>query len=235
MLSEIAMSIAAPMAKYALRRVLREQTIRGFNAQTARQSLFWEIIANIRPYAIIETGTCFGTTTEFMSRTGLPVYSIEASPRYYRIARARLWRKRNIQLLCGDSRTALRKLFDGPLHPLCSRALFFYLDAHWNVDLPLAEEIDIVFRQCPSAVVMIDDFRVPSDAGYGYDDYGPGKALVSDYIQPAVLAHHLGAFYPSSPSAVESGARRGCIVLAKEAWLGPVLASMPLLRLAAEA
>src|SRR5216683_8159337 len=34
-------------------------------------------------------------------------------------------------------------------------------------DLPLAEEIDIVFSRCPLAVVMVDDFQVPSDAGYG--------------------------------------------------------------------
>jgi hypothetical protein len=224
------MSIAAPMAKYVVRRLLREQTIRGFNAQTARQSLFRDIITNTQPRAIIETGTCFGTTTEFMAQTGLPVFSIEANSQYYRIARARLLRRRNIQLLCGDSRATLRKLFDGPLHRLCSRALFFYLDAHWNVDLPLTEEIDIVFRRCPSAVVMIDDFRVPFDPGYGYDDYGPGKALVSDYIQPAVLAHQLRAFYPSTPSAVENGARRGCIALAKDGYLGPVLASMALLR-----
>jgi hypothetical protein len=116
---------------------------------------------------------------------------------------------------------------------LCSRALFFYLDAHWNVDLPLAEEIDLVFRRCPAAVVMIDDFPVPSDAGYGYN--GPGKALVSDYFEPAVLAHQLRAFYPATPSAVESGGRRGCIVLAKDNCLGPVLASLPLLRPVAEA
>jgi len=137
-------------------------------------------------------------------------------------------------LLHEVSRTALRTLFDGPLQPLSSGTLFFYLDAHWNEDLPLAEEIGIVFSRCPSAVVMIDDFRVPFDPGYGYDDYGPGKALVSGYIRLAVLAHQLQAFYPSTPSAAEGGARRGCIVLAKEACHGTILASMPLLRLADE-
>src|SRR5206468_11787016 len=119
-----------------------------------------------------------------------------------------------------------------------------YLDAHWNADLPLAEEIDIIFSRCPSAVVMIDDFQVPSDAGYGYDNYGPGKALVSGYIRPAISAHQLQAFYPSTPSAADYPStplaaaglaaagrlRRGCVVLANEACHGPVLASTPLLR-----
>jgi hypothetical protein len=55
--------------------------------------------------------------------------------------------------------------------------LFFYFDAYSNEDLPLAEEIDIIFGRSPHAVVMIDDFEVTDDPGFAYDDYGPGKAL----------------------------------------------------------
>ena len=206
-----------------------------FNGQTARQALFRDIIANTRPQAIVETGTYLGTTTEFMSQTGLPVFTMELHPRKYGFVRARFWRRRNINLIHGDSRTGLRSLFDGALNGLSGLTVFFYLDAHWNDDLPLADEIDIIFSRCPWAVVMIDDFEVPSDPGYQFDDYGPGKALVLGYIRPAVLAHELRAFYPSTPSATEGGARRGCVILAKEACLGLVLASIPLLRLATDA
>jgi hypothetical protein len=220
-----------------------------FNGQTARQALFVQIVAATRPHAIVETGTFLGVTTELMSQTGLPVYSIEVDPRNYGFARARLCRKRNVTLIQGDSRMGLRKLFDAALRPLSGLTVFFYLDAHWNEDLPLAEEIDIIFNRCPLAVVMIDDFEVPSDAGYGFDDYGPGKSLVSSYIRPAKSAHQLQAFYPSIPSAAdfpstllasagltESGRlRRGCVVLVKEACHGPVLAAMSLLRPAMQA
>ena len=222
-----------------------------FNGQTARQALFVEIVTKARPQALVETGTSLGATTELMSQTGLPVFTIELYPRHYGFARARFWRKRNIKLLHDDSRTGLRRLFDGPLQALAGHTLFFYLDAHGHVfgdDLPLAEELDIVFRRCPSAVVMIDDFEVPSDAGYGYDDYGRGKALISGYIRPAISAHQLRACYPSTPSfadypstpmaaeglAASGRLRRGCVVLAKEACHGPVLASIPLLRPATE-
>jgi hypothetical protein len=219
-----------------------------FNGQTARQALFVDILAKVQPNAIVETGTFLGTTTELMSQTALPVFSIELHPRNYGFARARFWRKRNVKLFCDDSRTGLRKLFDGPLAAQSGLTVFFYLDAHWNDDLPLADEVDIIFSQCPRAVVMIDDFEVPSDAGYGFDDYGPGKALVSGYIRPAISAHHLQAFYPSTPSAadypstlmaaaglaVPGRLRRGCIVLAKKACHGRVLTSIPLLRTANE-
>lgn len=218
-----------------------------FNGQTARQALFVAIIAKTKPQAIVETGTSLGATTELMSQTGLPIFTIELYPRHYGFARARFWRKRNIEVIHEDSRTALRRLLDGPLRALSNRTIFFYLDAHGHVsddDLPLAEEIDIIFNRCPFSVVMIDDFEVPSDTGYGYDDYGPRKALVLDYIRPAILVHQLNAFYPSTPSAedypstsmaaagyaVPGRLRRGCIVLIKDIYHEPMLAGIPLLR-----
>ena len=132
-----------------------------FNGQPFRQALFRALIRQLEPAAIVETGTYLGTTTEFLAETGLPVFTIEADPHRYGFARARLWRRRNVTLLHDDSRAALRTLFDGPLRGFANHILFFYLDAHWNDDLPLVEELDIVFVRCPKAVVMVDDFRVP--------------------------------------------------------------------------
>ena len=65
--------------------------------------------------------------------------------------------------------------------------------------------------------------------GYEYDDYGPEKRWVAGYIAPAVSAHRLQVFYPSTPSANESGARRGCVVLANHPDLVATLSSLPLL------
>jgi hypothetical protein len=91
-------------------------------------------------------------------------------------------------------------LLDGPLGWARNQGLFVYLDAHWDDNLPLAEELAIVFAVCRNAIVMVDDFQVPFDDGYGYDDYGTGKSLIADYIEPVVAAHSLGVFYPSTPS-----------------------------------
>jgi hypothetical protein len=66
---------------------------------------------------------------------------------------------------------------------------------------------------------MIDDFEVPDDHGFGYDDYGPGKALNAAYIGPLVEAHDLAVFYPSARSQEETGHRRGCAVLCKAVLL----------------
>jgi hypothetical protein len=202
-----------------------------FNGQIARQTLFRDIIARCQPCAIVETGTYLGETTEFMADTGLPIYSIESDRLNYGFARARLWRRRNVSLFRGDSRETLHRLINGPLHALASSSsLFFYLDAHWNDDLPLAGELELIFSRCSAAVVMIDDFQVPFDAGYAYDDYGTGKALVPQYIAPAVSVYGLREFYPSTPAATESSTRRGCVVLANHPALVSGLSSLALLR-----
>ncbi len=66
--------------------------------------------------------------------------------------------------------------------------VFIYLDAHWEDDLPLAEELRIIAGAWRSAVVMIDDFQVSDDDGYGFDDFGPGKALTQSYLPKEDLA-----------------------------------------------
>jgi hypothetical protein len=204
-----------------------------FNGQRFRLALFWALIRQLKPAAIVETGTYLGTTTELMAETGLPVFTVEAHPRSYGFAWARLRRQRNVTLLHADSRAALRSLFDGPLRGFADRTLFFYLDAHWNDDLPLAEEIDIIFTHCPAAVVMVDDFRVPWDADYSYDDYGPEKALTDTYISSAVVTLGLCAHYPSTPARIESGHRRGCVVLSNVFLHRTELSRITLLRTSA--
>jgi hypothetical protein len=86
--------------------------------------------------------------------------------------------------------------------------------------------VEIIFSACPNAVVMIDDFRVPDDPGYGYDDYGPGRVLDCQYLESAARRHGLVILYPALPSAEETGSRRGCVVLAKAAiWEKSLLAT----------
>ena len=106
----------------------------------------------------------------------------------------------------------------------------FYLDAHWDVDLPLAEEIDLVFSNWSEAVVLIDDFQVADDTGYGFDDYGFGKALTMAYISTMQDKFELKVFFPTSPSSQETGARRGCVVLVANPILDAAIGNLGGLR-----
>ena len=197
-----------------------------FNGQQGRRAIFEAIVCSQNPQLIVETGTYRGTTTEMLASAGTPVVTIEAHPRHYGFARVRLRKLPNVDLRMGDSRQAMAKLFHRIGPPSQPGTLFAYLDAHWNADLPLAQELDLAFTWDRDAIVMIDDFQVPDDPGYGYDDYGPGRALTPAYIEPVCRAFKLAKLYPKRTSDEETGARRGCVVLASEGrWAGRLLSS----------
>src|SRR5262245_47668538 len=56
------------------------------------------------------------------------------------------------------------------------------------------------------SIVMVDDFQVPGESGYGYDDYGSGKALTSEYIALSCQKFNLVRFYPAISAREETEA-----------------------------
>lgn len=185
-----------------------------FNGQQFRQRIFFDLIKHFPIKAIIETGTYRGTTTALFAETTLPVYSVESHPRFYGFARMRFRNHRDtVHLYHNDSRAFLTMLSKNPKVP--KEDLFFYLDAHWKDDLPLREELEIIFSNWSRPIVMIDDFQVP-DSDYSYDDYGPGKTLNLDYLAPVIPAHNIAVFFPAAKATKETGVKRGCVVLCQE-------------------
>ncbi len=186
---------------------------KGFNGQLLRKQIFRELINTCEFNAIVETGTHIGNTTGYLAEVSrLPVYSCELHRRFHLIAKARLSDFKNIHLELSDSQNYLNKLARGEL---AQQNMFFYLDAHryCDRDSPLIEEINIIASHWKNFVVMIDDFMVPDDDGYGYDNYG--KVLSLKLIGRAIKKYGLIPFFPSFPSTEETGYRRGCVVLAK--------------------
>jgi hypothetical protein len=195
------------------------------NGQLRRRDLVRDLARTIEFDQVIETGTYRGTTTEFLSAVfGAPTISVEANPRLFSYSSRRLAARSDVTVEFGDSRAALQRAAGDA----AGKTVFAYLDAHWEEDLPLAEELEIIASNWSHAVVMIDDFQVPSDEGYAYDDYGPGKALTPDYLPVGALADW-SLLYPSAASEEETGARRGCCVLASSAMSRVV--QIPSLRL----
>ncbi len=187
------------------------------NGQRHRQNMVREILQRIRPAQIVETGTYRASTTEFFAHLlDVPIHSSEAMPRYYQYSVRRMRPYPHVKLWNEDSRKVLTRLAADKVN----RELrsFFYLDAHWIADLPLAEELQIIAQGWTSAVVLIDDFQVPDDAGYQFDDYGPGMALTEDLL-PRALGEWARQ-YPSISSQHETGSKRGSIVLTSPDLLG---------------
>lgn len=180
-----------------------------FNSQEGRSNLFLQIIEALRPVAVIETGTFRGSTTAFIaSRFVGRIFTCETDPRWYLTAKATLAEFPGVDVRNQDSRAFLRDIFS----TLKEDPLFYYLDAHWEDDLPLAGELDLILSQCRPAVIMIDDFSVPSDPEYTFDDYGPGKSLSLELLA-TVDPRGASLFFPTLPARMETGARRGCALI----------------------
>jgi hypothetical protein len=81
---------------------------RPMNSQSARCALARQIIKDCKIARIIETGTFFGTTTEFFAAFGLPVVTVELNPAHAAQSRERLKTLKNVRLLEMDSISACR-------------------------------------------------------------------------------------------------------------------------------
>ena len=192
-----------------------------FNGQAGRQRIFAELVSLFDFSMIIETGTYRGTTTEFMAeQSRIPVYSAELDPRPFAFAFMRLIGWRDVHLFRMDSRALIESL--GKREDLRGAIPFVYLDAHWNDDFPLGKEINLILRSWPASVVMIDDFQVPGDEGYGFDSYGASATLCITYLEEHA-EFRLMPFFPNLPSEDENGSRRGCVVLVAEEESAAVL------------
>jgi len=199
----------------------------GFNGQRHRKRIFGEILSRVAFDAIVETGTWLGDTTAYMALTArVPVHSCEVNPRFHALARRRLVDVAGVYLELSDSRRFLQAAAQ---RGLGGKGTFFYLDAHWYDDLPLKEEIEIIVGHWSRFVIMIDDFCVPDDRGYGYDTYR-GRSLALELLQPAIARRELAAFFPAARSADETGLQRGCVVLAPKGQLAQELSQLASLR-----
>jgi hypothetical protein len=195
-----------------------------FNGQCFRQLIFIDLFRTCCFHAIIETGTYVGCTTRFMAKnSNVPVYTVESDRKTFYIAKQHLKNYPGVHLTLGDSVEFLKSL---PLAP--EDRIFFYLDAHWGQHLPLREETDFIFSSYKNFVIMIDDFAVPNDEGYRYDDYGQGAQIgLRDF--PYHTDPRVSAYFPSRRASEESGERRGSIILASVS-MTPLVDSLDCLR-----
>jgi hypothetical protein len=179
--------------------------------------------------AIVETGTYRGETTAFLRRvSSLPVFSVEHNDYFFRIGSRRFRGDPGVHIVQADSRHALRSwASDGKLAGLT----LFYLDAHWSEDVPLRDELSIIDQGWVEWVAILDDFKVPDDPGYAYEQY-PNASLELDYLRLDRLTP-IRVFWPSARSESETGAKRGCVVLVPDGPLVAPLSELPQLRIAA--
>lgn len=146
--------------------------------------------------ALIETGTHYGETTEYLARAypDLPIYSCEISG-CYDDARRRLAKYSNVFLRKQSSPEFLKSL------PSQNCPLYF-LDAHWGDYWPLSDELAAIRH----GVVCIHDFDI-GHPDFGFDSYGGvsnGPETVARHAP--IYGNDPAALYPAATAATN---RRG--------------------------
>lgn len=191
-----------------------------FNGQEFRRAIFDELCESISFKAIIETGTYRGNTTAYMAKAKIPIYTVEFNARNHSYVFIRFIFNSKVHVANNDSRAFLNDLalkIDVP-----KEKVFFYLDAHWNADLPLRKELEIIFSTWRDSIVMIDDFEVPG-TGYAFDDYGAGNVLNLQYLRKTRYFDDYKIYFPAKDENSETGQKRGCVVLTNSRKCAEVL------------
>lgn len=185
--------------------------VRPMNGQKNRIRTCYYLARILKPTHAIETGTYIGTTTQYLtSMVSKKTFSIEINEKFLLTTSTRLKREfesGTLELISGDSKVEIKRILEG-LDPTEDRVLA-YLDAHWLDYIPLREEIQCLLDWQGIFMAVIDDFKVPWDAGYGYDKYGEHKIDVSCIP----ISEKFTVWLPSEPAKNESGAVRGTAYL----------------------
>lgn len=202
-----------------------------FNGQFSKHRMFSDICNAIQFDRFIETGTNLGETARFLAKCGKQVLTIEINPEFFATSQSKLKQFDNVEIFLGDSVEVLDQQISNKEQ---DKNLFFYLDAHWYDYIPLHKEIDLVFSRAPNSVVFVDDFKVPDDDGYGFDQYDD-VSLDIDYISQKIDKWQLQAFFPAMPSSkdhcwIDVIKPRGTVILAKSKKIIEKLSGLKSLR-----
>jgi predicted O-methyltransferase YrrM len=181
--------------------------VRPMNGQRTRFRTSFLLSQLVKPNIAIESGSYLGTTTQYLvTLVSEKTYSIEVNAEFAAIAKARLEsdiHSGRIEIVDGDSAVEMPRILGG----LDSKAqiVFAYLDAHWLEHIPLRDEVQALLEWGGDFVAVVDDFYIPSDLGYGYDQYKNHRVDISHIPS----SDKISVWVPEDDSSTESGAQRG--------------------------
>jgi hypothetical protein len=196
----------------------------GFNGETLRARIIYEIVRHFKPRAFVETGTYHAATT-ILANTflGLPVYSCEVMFRKVVLAKLITRNMPQIEISWSSSVPFLEKV----TKRLSKQRAIFYLDAHAgfaSAQLPLIQELNtLLFLN--EFVAVIDDFQVPNERSFGFDQYKGeviGLELIEDFLKRSNIRR---VYLPGYPPRLETGFTRGYCVFWKSTTMDAIMDS----------
>jgi len=182
----ILVSIYAKIVPFWIIRLLPKRTA----PANKRYNFIADLAVKNNMRIFIETGTYLGDTTDAMSRYVDKVYTFEISEELVQLARKRFADKQQIEIIHGDSGSAL----EGLLSRIHEKTIF-WLDGHYSegflhakkhgIDTPIIKEIETIFTsniKDLENIILIDD-AFEFDGTRGYPTIDELRALVARYSE----------------------------------------------------
>jgi len=184
-----------------------------FNGDTVIQDEFLKLKKDFNLTTAIETGSCFFSTTKWLSEKFESVYTCEINQEFAKFELENILKKENVFYKNQDSVEFLREILSGIVSE--DERCIFFLDAHWNQFCPLLSELleiaNIKTKQPP--IITIHDFKTNNEE-LGYDSYN-GQDFTIDWIKPyiEIIENKLMTPYSFYYNEKAEGAKRGIIYL----------------------
>lgn len=176
-----------------------------FNMDTFVQAEFKKLQKEFGLNVCIETGTCLGYTSAFLSTLFKEVRTVEISDKFLNIAKTnRLNALPNVKCNLGSSSDLMPKLLEG-----CGNDTMIFLDAHWGVEhCPLKEELQGIANSGIEPCIAIHDFVVPNHPELGFDSF-KGQPFTYEWLKEDIDAIYgegnYNYYYNSQATEVKRG------------------------------
>jgi predicted O-methyltransferase YrrM len=183
--------------------------LESFNGDSHIRKEFLRLKEKFNLKDAVETGTCFGSTTMFLSENFETVYTVENNFEYLSIAHER-FKEKNIQNVVTEFGGSAELLYSMIADNNLGDNTMFFLDAHWSNRCPLLEELECISLAGIKPVIAIHDFKT-GDNSLGYDSYN-GQDFTFEWIRKAVQDIY-GESYGFHYNTEAEGAKRGIIYI----------------------
>lgn len=187
-----------------------------FNGDTFICKEFLNLRDTFQLNVAVETGSCFFVTTEWLANNFENVFTVEINNDFASYGVNRVADKKNVNYLVGWHSVAFLTQ-SLKLNP--DDRVIYFLDAHWENDCPLLDEIQAIsllkdkygLKHAP--IIAIHDFYTGDDS-LGYDSYN-GNRFDYDFIKGVILELQIayGCMYSHKYNTEAEGAKRGIIYL----------------------
>jgi hypothetical protein len=161
----------------------------------------------------VETGSNVGSSLCFLAGKfpGMPCSACEPDAEAWAVARRHAAELKSVTLVNEKSPEFLYALEK----TIAAGRTLFWLDAHgYGFKWPLKEEIGFITRTCPGASVFIDDFKVPGQPQFLFDEYD-GQVCGFDEkegsFKPGLACHLVYPAYTEKTSTFHP--LKGCFLI----------------------